>query len=129
MALLQKSKLFVGYSTVGTNSKSQQFADIELIKHDLLNHFYTRKGERLMMPTYGCGIWDMLFEPFDATTKDTIIYECQRVIDSDSRVQWQHINASEFDYGFVVQMDLLYIPYNVIDSFNLQFDRRSLSNF
>lgn len=127
MAVVKKSKLFVGYSTVVTNSKIQQFADIELIKRDLLNHFYTRRGERVMMPTWGCGIWDLLFEPFDAVTKDAIIYECQQVIESDSRVRWQLINATEFEHGFQVQMDLLYVPYDVIETFSLEFDRRTLS--
>lgn len=127
MAVVKKSKLFIGYSTVVTNSKVQQFADIELIKRDLLNHFYTRRGERLMMPTWGCGIWNLLFEPFDAVTKDAIIYECQQVIESDSRVRWQTINAIEFEHGFQVQMDLLYVPYDVIDTFSLEFDRRTLS--
>lgn len=127
MAVVKKNKLFIGYSTVVTNSKVQQFADIELIKRDLLNHFYTRKGERVMMPTWGCGIWNLLFEPFDAVTKDAIIYECQQVIESDSRVRWQTINAIEFEYGFQVQMDLLYVPYDVVDTFSLEFDRRTLS--
>lgn len=127
MAIVKKSKLFVGYSTVVTNSKIQQFADIELIKRDLLNHFYTRRGERVMMPTYGCGIWNLLFEPFDAVTKDAIIYESQQVIEADSRVRWQQINATEFEHGFQVQMDLLYVPYDVIDTFSLDFDRRTLS--
>lgn len=125
MAALQKTKLFVGYSTLDTNSTVQQFADIELIKRDLLNNFYTRPGERLMMPTYGCGIWNYLFEPFDAVTQDAIIYQCQQVINNDSRVQMQDINVSQFEQGLLIQMDLLYVPYNVIDTFSLSFDNRS----
>ena len=125
MAASQKTKLFVGYSTLDTNSKVQQFADIELIKRDLLNNFYTRPGERLMMPTYGCGIWNYLFEPFDPVTKDAIIYQCQQVINNDSRVQMKDINVSQFEQGLLIQMDLLYVPYNVIDTFSLSFDNRS----
>ena len=127
MANVQKKKLFIGYSTVVTNSKVQQFSDLELIKRDLLNHFYTRRGERVMMPTYGCGIWNLLFEPFDEVTRDAIIYECQQVIESDSRVQWESIVVNELDYGFQIQMDLIYLPYDVIETFNLDFDRRSLT--
>ena len=127
MANVQKKKLFIGYSTVVTNSKVQQFSDLELIKRDLLNHFYTRRGERVMMPTYGCGIWNLLFEPFDEVTRDAIIYECQQVIESDSRVQWESIVVTELDYGFQIQMDLFYLPYEVIETFNLEFDRRSLT--
>lgn len=127
MADVQKKRLFIGYSTVVTNSKVQQFSDLELIKRDLLNHFYTRRGERVMMPTYGCGIWNLLFEPFDEVTRDAIIYECQQVIESDSRVQWESIVVNELDYGFQIQMDLRYLPYDVIETFNLEFDRRSMT--
>lgn len=128
MAVLPKSRLFVGYSTVATTSKVQQFADIELIKRDLLNHFYTRKGERVMMPDYGCGIWNLLFEQFDEFIKDSIIEECTNVINSDSRVQLMNIVVKSFDQGFMVQMDLLYVPYNVVDSFSLQFDNRTMQS-
>jgi len=128
MAVVQKKKIFIGYSTVVTNSKIQQFADIELIKRDLLNHFYTRKGERLMMPTWGCGIWDQLFEPFDDVAKDSIMYQCTQVINADSRVRLQSMNVTEFEHGFQVQMDLLYVPYDVVDTFSLEFDRRTVQS-
>jgi phage baseplate assembly protein W len=125
---MPQSRLFVGYSTVDTTSKVQQFADIELIKRDLLNHFYTRKGERVMMPTYGCGIWDLLFDQFDDVVRDSIIEECTDVINADSRVQLVNIIVDTFDQGFMVQMDLLYVPFGVVDSFSLQFDNRTMQS-
>jgi phage baseplate assembly protein W len=125
VAILPRNRLFVGYSTLGTNSKVQQFSDLELIKRDLLNHFYTKRGERVMMPTYGCGIWDLLFDPFDDLVRDSVIDECSRVIESDSRVRLVNIVVNEFDQGLTVQMDLLYVPYDVIDTFSLEFDRRT----
>jgi len=125
MAVIQRQKLFTGYSTVDTSSKVQQFSDIELIKRDLLNNFYTRPGERVMMPTYGCGIWDLLFEPFDDVIKDAIIDECQNIFNNDSRVQVQSLTVTQYDQGIQIQADLLYIPYNVINTFSLQFDQRS----
>lgn len=126
MAVLPKSRLFVGYSTIGTDSKNQQFADLELIKRDLLAHFHTRRGERVMMPSYGCGIWDLLFEQFDSLVRDQIVDECTAVIAADSRVQLMNITVREFDQGFMVQMDLFYVPYQVVDTFSLQFDRRTM---
>ena len=125
MAVLKQSRLFVGYSTLDTNSKRQQFADIELIKRDLINNFYTRPGERLMMPTYGCGIWNLLFEPFDPVTIDSIVYEAQQVIKNDSRVQLNSINVQQFEQGLLIQMELFYVPFNVIETFSLSFDNRT----
>ena len=124
MAVIPRSRLFVGFSTIATSSKNQQFVDIELIKRDLLNHFYTRKGERVMMPDYGCGIWDLLFEQFDELTRNSIVSECTAVVNSDSRVRLVDIIVNPFDQGFTVQMDLLYLPYDVVDTFSLQFDNR-----
>lgn len=125
MAVLKQSRLFVGYSTLETNSKRQQFADIALIQRDLINNFYTRPGERLMMPTYGCGIWNLLFEPFDPVTIDSIVYQAQQVINNDSRVQMKNINVQQFDQGLLIQMELLYVPFNVVETFSLSFDNRS----
>lgn len=127
MAILQQSKIFVGYSTLDTNSKQQQFADIPLIKRDLYNHFNTIPGQRVMMPTYGCAVWNLLFEPFDEAVKDAVVAECTKVVMSDSRVILQSITVNEFNQGLVVQMELLYQPYNVMDTFSIEFDRRAVS--
>lgn len=127
MAVLAQSKVFIGYSTIETNSKNQQFADIPLIKRDLLNHFNTIPGERLMMPTWGCGIWNLLFEPFDEAVNDAVVDECTRIVASDSRVTLQDIFVNEYNQGLSVQMTLLYQPYNVIDTFSLDFDKRAMT--
>ena len=125
MATPQTTRFFYGYSTQNTNSKNQQFADLELVKRDLLNYFNTRPGERLMMPTYGCGIWNLLFEPYDQSVYDQVIYECQAAIATDSRVQLINTNVSTYEHGIQVQMDLKFLPFNVIDSFSVTFDQRS----
>ena len=127
MAILQQSKIFVGYSTLDTNSKQQQFADIPLVKRDLYNHFNTIPGQRVMMPTYGCAVWNLLFEPFDEAVKDAVVAECTKVVMSDSRVILQSITVNEFNQGLVVQMELLYQPYNVMDTFSIEFERRAVS--
>jgi phage baseplate assembly protein W len=127
MAILQQSKIFVGYSTIETNSKQQQFADIPLIKRDLLNHFNTIPGQRVMMPTFGCSIWNLLFEPFDDAVRDAIVAECTKVINAETRVVLQSITVNEFNQGIIVQMELIYQPYNVLDSFSVEFDRRAVA--
>ncbi len=128
MAVLRQKNLFVGYSTLGKDgSKRQQYADIALIKRDLINNFYTRPGERLMLPTFGCGIWALLFEPFDPVTKDSIIYEAQQVINNDSRCQLQNINVIQMDQGILLQMEVLYVPFNVIDTFTLTFNNTQIT--
>jgi phage baseplate assembly protein W len=127
MAIVQQSKIFFGYSTIETNSKQQQFADIPLIKRDLLNHFNTIPGQRVMMPTFGCSIWNLLFEPFDDAVRDAIVAECTKVINAETRVVLNNITVNEFNQGIIVQMELIYQPYNVLDSFSVEFDRRAVA--
>lgn len=123
MARNNQRGIFFGYSTVGA-AKSQNLVDVKLIEQDLLNHFYTRKNERVMMPGWGCGIWDYLFEPI-THVRDNILYEVQQVIQSDPRVQLQDVNIVEKDHGIRIDMTLLYVPLRAIGSFSIDFDRRA----
>lgn len=123
MATLNSNRLFVGYSTVNS-FKSHHLADIKLVEQDLLNHFFTRKNERLMMPGWGCGVYDYLFEPIDSV-RDAIIYEVQQVINADSRVQLQSINVSQLEHGMRIDMQLYYVPFKVVNTFSINFDNRS----
>ena len=56
-------KMSKGFSTVSLDTENFSLYDLDLIKQDLINHFYVRQGERLMNPTFGTIIWDLLFEP------------------------------------------------------------------
>tara|TARA_R110000868_G_scaffold64543_3_gene193916 strand:- start:11848 stop:12273 length:426 start_codon:yes stop_codon:yes gene_type:complete len=123
------NRLFYGYSTVETNVKNQQFVDLELVKRDLLNAFYTRPGERVMMPTWGCGIWNLLYEPFDDLTRQSVVDEVQKVINGEPRVQANSIAVNAFDQGIQIQIDLFYVPFNVVETFSLNFDRRTAESF
>ena len=58
-----KPKTYKGFSTLNSGAEHYSLYDFELIKQDLLNHFYIRQGERLMNPEFGTVIWDLLFEP------------------------------------------------------------------
>jgi phage baseplate assembly protein W len=98
-----------------------------LVKQDLLNHFNTRRNERVMMPGWGCGIWDYLFEPMDQV-KDSIIYEAKEVINSDPRVKISSINVTELDHGIRIDMVLYYVPFEAFDNFSVEFDKRSLED-
>jgi phage baseplate assembly protein W len=127
MAILAPTKVFYGFSTLDTNSKQQAFADVALIERDLYNHFNTLPGERVMMPTYGCNIWNLLFEPFDEATVQAVIAEATRVVQTDTRVVLQNIQVTEFSQGIMVQITLLYQPYGVINTFSVEFDQNAIS--
>lgn len=120
-------RLVIGFSTQEMQGKrGWTVYDIDLIKRDLLNHFYTRKGERLMLPTFGTIIWDKLFEPFTDGVKQEIVDDVVRIVKTDSRVTLQDVNVSTSANGITVAIQLRYEPWDKIGTFALEFDRRSL---
>lgn len=56
--------------------------DENAIKRALLNLFSYRKGEKFFDPTFGSGIPDLLFEPFDFATAGSIQSEIKTVIET-----------------------------------------------
>jgi len=122
--------LFKGFSTIpnGDNVTNRNWTlyDLELVKRDLLNHFHTRRGERAMMPTFGCQIWDLLFEPHTEANIELIVEEARRVVESDSRVRVQTLNVTEVSHGLVVSFVLYFEPWGVYENFSVEFDKRTL---
>lgn len=126
MANSARTRLFVGYSSVDTSIKQTQYTDLDLIKRDLINHFYTRKGERVMMPTFGSIIWDMIFEPMTADNISLIVSDSTTIVQQDTRVNLQSINLVEYDHGIQLQMNIYYQPLDIVEAFSLDFDRRTV---
>jgi phage baseplate assembly protein W len=120
-------KKIVGFSTYDDGSGRRRgftLYDVEMCKRDLLNHFYTRIGERVMMPTYGCAIWDKVGEPLTPSSRSEIEQECRRIIATDSRVRLQELRIIEQEYGFIVPITLFFEPWDVYESFSLEYDKR-----
>jgi phage baseplate assembly protein W len=123
---MASKKLFRGFSSEGKVGKRDwTLYDLELVKRDLLNHFMTRRGERVMMPTFGTIIWDMLFEPLTEAAHDAIVEDVRRVIGSEPRVKLLDINVSDFAHGIRIDCKLKYTPWDVVQNFSVDFDRRA----
>jgi phage baseplate assembly protein W len=117
------SQMYRGFSTVNTNTNNFTLYDFELIKQDLLNSFYVRQGERLMNPTYGTIIWDLLFEPLTEHLKDLILQNVNQIINADPRVQAGNVFITTYDKGIQLEMTLTYLPYNLSEALTLKFDQ------
>lgn len=122
-----KKRYFVGFSTNDENNKINGWTltDIELCKRDLLNHFHTIKGERRMMPNFGCAIWDYIMEPLTENNKEAIFYEAKRIVESDTRLSLNQISISEMEHGFVINIHLYFRPWDVYETFSVEFNKRS----
>lgn len=121
-----RKKLFVGFSTQDMKGRRDwKLTDLKLVQRDLMNHFQTRRGERLMMPTYGTIIWDLLFEPFTEGVRTQIEDDVRRIIGSEPRVKLLSLNVSTFTHGIQIDAELKYTPWDVVETFSVNFDRRS----
>ena len=116
--------IYKGFSTVGRN-KHFRITDFELVKQDITNHFNIRKGEKLMNPDFGTVIWDTIFEPLDENTKSTIIADVKKIVSYDPRVAAQNVIITEYDRGIQIELELIYIQTNQIETLQLQFDQQS----
>jgi len=122
--------LYKGFSSFEfQRKKSFKIRDIELVKLDLLNHIFTKRGERVMMPTFGTVIPEMTFEPLDQDTIEIIESEVTRVLEYDPRVEILNIDVQpNYDNNSLyVGAKVLYVELNRVDSLelNIQFGESS----
>lgn len=114
---------FRGYSSVGTTFLKPVRYDLDLAKQDLLNQLNTRFGERVMMPTFGTIIWELLFDPLDEQTKTAIENDLARIIGEDPRWNLISINMSEGPNSLDIEITLVYRPANETIVLPLTFDK------
>ena len=116
-------KMYKGFSTISPNTENFNLYDFELIQQDLLNHFYTRQGERVMNPAFGCIIWDLLFEPMTPEMQNLITTNVNSIINYDPRISASQVVVTAYQTGIQIECMLTYLPYNVSQSMQLRFDQ------
>lgn len=116
---------YSGFSTFDAERRQSWMRyDIELIKRDLMNHFQTRVGERVMRPDFGCRIWDWLMEPMTPLLREMIVNETIRICKTDARVELQDVRVLEFDNGIRIECTLHYVGFDLKDTFAVDFEAR-----
>ena len=116
--------MYRGFSTVGRTRKFR-LTDFELVKQDLINHFYIRKGEKLMNPNFGTIIWNVLHEPLTEDLKSVIVTDIKAVASYDPRLSIDNVVITEYSQGIQVELQLRYVQTNQTNLLNLQFDNQS----
>ena len=118
-----KQKAYRGFSTINPENSSFQLFDIGLVKQDLINHFQIRQGEKLSDPTFGCIIWDAMYEPLTPILRDAITRNVTNIVNYDPRVRASGVQVSEFESGLQIECTLTYLDYNISEQLRIQFDR------
>lgn len=118
--------LYKGISTANyIKNNVLSLTDIELVKQNIINHIYTRKGERVYMPEWGTIIPDLLFEPLDNTMLGLIESELMDVINADPRVELIDFKITPMynNNMIAVSLDLYYVELDSTDrlSVSLKF--------
>lgn len=117
------SKMYKGFSSVSSNTENFNLYDLDLIKQDLINHFHVRQGERLMNPTFGTIIWDLLFEPLTPHLKELILQNVNTIINYDPRIRSDNVVVTSYESGIQIECQLTYMPYNLSQALKLRFDQ------
>lgn len=114
--------LYKGFSSYNyQTNKSFALSDVELVKMDLLNHIYTRRGERVFMPNFGTRIPDLPFEPLDDITLSVLEEDLRAVVAFDPRVQLLDLSIIPYydENAIVASVKLLYLELNITGDLNL----------
>lgn len=119
------NQFYVGFSSVDIANTNSKLYDLDLIKQDILNEFNTRKGERVMNPTFGSVIWDILMEPLTPAIQDLLSQDIERICKSDPRVTPTQINISEFNSGYLVEITLKLVNSDQSTNLRLTFDQQA----
>lgn len=115
---------YKGFSSKQT-TKNYKLYDIDLVKQDLINHFYIRKGEKLENPEFGTVIWDMLFEQFTEDVKNIIAKDVEAIVNYDPRLVVNEIQIDSTDQGIRIQADITYVPFNINERMTFEFDKNN----
>lgn len=116
--------LYNGFSTINRHKK-YRLSDFELVKQDLYNHLHIRKGEKLMNPSFGTIIWDIIFDQLTDELKTAIELDLNTIIRYDPRMSAESLYISEYENGLQILMELRLVETNQIEKIRIQFDRQS----
>ena len=114
---------YKGFSSVDDNNTGSRLYDLDLIKQDIINHFNTKKGSRVMNPTFGSAIWDLLMEPLTETVREQLTDDITKICTSDPRVTPTQLDLTEYDNGYILEVTLLLNGTDQSSTMKLSFDQ------
>jgi phage baseplate assembly protein W len=115
---------FKGFTTLDRVKAPFTITDQELVKRDLLNEFYTKKGERVMRPNFGSIIWDLLMDPSDPSLVSAVTKDIENIVAKESRVELVDLTVYVADHAISADVLLKFLPFNNSESLYLIFERQ-----
>ncbi|MFQ5881390.1 MAG: GPW/gp25 family protein [Candidatus Methylomirabilales bacterium] len=95
----------------------------ESVRESILLIVGTAKGERVMRPTFGCGIHDLVFAPNDTTTAALVSFEVREaLIDWEPRIEVLNVQVTpDMEEGNTLLINLQYRVRSTNNVFNLVY--------
>jgi phage baseplate assembly protein W len=117
-------KSYKGFSTKNPAAINNILQGKDLVIEDVMNEIMTRKGERLMMPTYGCIIHDLIFEPLTSEVSGLIKDDLERIIDNDPRIELlSEITLLEQEHSITATMIVKILPSGDVEQLTIDLER------
>ena len=116
-------QFYKGFSTVDAGNPTSKLFDLALIKQNIINIFNTRRGERVMNPSFGTIIWDLIMEPMTPNLRETLNADIQKICTSDPRAIPVDIKLIEVSSGYIVEVTMKLVGSDVSSSMTLTFDQ------
>jgi len=119
----KQDHFYKGFSTVDPAQEGNNLFDIELIKQDIINHFNTRRGERVMKPEFGSIIWDLIMEPLTDDTTELLKNDIKTICTADPRVIPTQMDLTEYQEGYLLELTLQVVGTDQSDDMRISFNR------
>jgi phage baseplate assembly protein W len=120
----QTNHFYKGFSTVDPTTGGVNLYDFSLIQQDILNHFNTRRGERVMNPTFGSIIWELMMEPLTDQVRQALVNDVTAICKFDPRVIPTVINITEYPSGYLLDLTLTLRNTDQSVTMKLAFDQK-----
>jgi len=121
----KQDHFYKGFSTVDTTNEGNNLFDIDLIKQDIINHFNTKRGERVMKPEFGSIIWDLIMEPLTDDTTELLKNDIKTVCTADPRVNPTQMDLTEYQDGYLLELTLQVVGTDQSSNMKISFNRET----
>jgi len=113
----------VGLQTEGENQGEIQLAAYEeSVRQSILIILGTAKGERVMRPDFGCGIYNLVFEVNSASTASRIAQSVREsLLQFETRIDVRGIQVQPSNGGEVLLISIDYEVRATNNAFNLVY--------
>jgi phage baseplate assembly protein W len=118
------TQFYKGFSSVNANTEGTKLFDLDLVKQNIINHFRTKKGERLMNPSFGSIIWNLLMDPLTPETTELLKKDINTICNYDPRATPIQIDLTEYPNGYLLEITLQMNGTNQTANLKLAFDQQ-----